>query len=109
MTAASSESVSALDDLVRRVPGVTTLYRSTSVLVGIAAATIAVVHPSAADDSLVLIEENEGAFVVTATIGTEGDSAARICREVHDVISSHLRGTARGEAVIRVTVAYAAD
>jgi len=89
----------ALDGLVRGVPGVKALYRSTSLLGSIAGA----LRPADADDSFVLVDDKDEALAVTVTIAA-GVSASITCCAVHDAIVGHLLALGYRDPVVRVTV-----
>ena len=87
------------DDLVRRVPGVKTLYRSTPPVAALAAAVI----PSLADEPFVLVHKKKGILTVTFTIAAES-SALVTCCAVHDTIADYLLTLGYHDSVVKVTV-----
>ncbi len=106
---ATDELAGSLDELIREVPGVATLYRSSSLLANAVDAAVAALRPSAADDPLVVVTEDDDTLAVTVTIGADGGSAGDTCRAVYDAISAYLHGKGRASSVIRVTVALVAE
>ncbi len=105
-TTESDALAGALEALVLRVPGVTTLYRSGSAVGAVTATVVSALRSSSSKgDRLVLVGESGEGRAVTVTIGIDADSAAEVCRAVHDAIADHLRGLGLVSGGIEVTVA----
>ncbi|MBC7442725.1 MAG: hypothetical protein H7311_09430 [Ramlibacter sp.] len=100
-------SAGLLDDLVRAVPGVDTLYSAAPfVATVIAAAVDAVTGRSSSANSVVIVQRKSG-LCVSVKIGiVESFAATEVCRRVHDAIAEQLDRTGEGPvAEIAVTVA----
>lgn len=94
-----------LTDLVQAVPGVSTIYRSTSMFVNAIATVAEFVAPDHALPALVLVDEKSDTTIVTAMIGVaDGEAAPEMSRKVHDAISAYLDENGVQARVIRVTV-----
>lgn len=95
-----------LTAVIRAVPGVTTVYRSTPLLAGLVAATAALAPGGRAQPPLALVDQSSGATIVTVTIGVgDGQAAPEICGSVHDSIADYLSESGAPEPfIIRVTI-----
>lgn len=95
-----------LTDLVRQVPGVTSVYPSAPVLLATVSKVTQLVTQRDVAPDLVVISEERGELTVAVTIGVDvGMSATQVCREVYDAIAEHLAaGGAPEPASIAVRV-----
>jgi hypothetical protein len=103
------ELAAALENLVRHVPGVATIYRSSSLLAGIVAATASALHLSSDDETLLLVDDDDEALTISVTIGTDAESATATCRAVHDTIVDYLSGIGRAPVTVKVTVGHVTE
>ena len=104
MTTPPPEDLAAvLEQVIRRVPGVTTLYPpggwwGTAVR-GFGAA-LGLVAPA----QMVSVSRlPDGSLDVSASIAT-GERASDVCRAVYDAVAEHLRGRGYGSGQVHVTV-----
>ena len=110
MRAWRQEAGSALDALVRQVPGVASLYRSGPLLAGAVAAARDALVAEGETQPMVSVGERDGRTSVAVTIGVRSDSAAVTCRAVHDAILAWSREQQLDEPpVIAVTVAHVGE
>lgn len=99
-TTVPEDLAQTLDDVVRRVLGVRTLYRSTPVVASIAASLL----PARTEHPFVLVGDDDG-LTVTVTIAADAPAVATCCA-VHDAIVDHLAGAGYEASVVRVTVGH---
>jgi len=106
MSLVPEELAAELDELVRRIPGVATIYRPASLAEVVTAARDAL---RGSESALVQVGDADGTLAIALTIGVAGDSAAgATCRAVHDAIADRLGGYGR-DAAITVTVAHVVE
>ena len=80
-----------LTQMLRKVPGVTTVYASKPLLVKVAQAVVDAVKNEPAGAHLVTVSSGDHGTDVEAYIGVSGEEAAPIvCRRAHDAIRSYL-------------------
>jgi hypothetical protein len=80
-----------LTQMLRKVPGVTTVYASKPLLVKVAQAVVDAVKNEPAGAHLVTVSSGEGGLDVEAYIGvTDEEPAPVVCRRAHDAIREYL-------------------
>ncbi len=109
MTTVPVEEMSAeLDELIRQVPGVATLYRSGPLAARVVAAGREAVRADRSEP-MVVVDRDGDRTTVEATIGVDSRSAAETCRAVYDAVSAWSKTAGPTEVAVRITVAQAAD
>lgn len=102
----TTELAERLTALVRTVPGVSIIYRSTPAITNVVAAVVDSIAPGQRPLALVLVDSTGDHLVVTATIGVvDAEAAPEVCGSVHDAIVDSLMESGFSQPrTVRVTV-----